>query len=88
MDRQIVDIIVVIIMELAAIRWWFITKGATYRKYILLLNLFLPVSIISYIIGSSLDILVLRTIAGFIFLGAMYLVIKAALSEHRARKYR
>jgi hypothetical protein len=66
--------------------WWFIAKEATSRKYILLLGICWLVLGIAYNIGKSFDISALMVMCGFIFLGVIYFFIRAALSEHKARK--
>jgi hypothetical protein len=70
--------------------WWFIAKEAATRKYILALGICWLVMGISYSIAKSVDILALRGALGmigvFVFLGSIYFLIKAALSERKAKK--
>jgi hypothetical protein len=86
MEKQVTSIIVIIVMLLACIRWWYIVKNAKVRKYITLIGTCIIITVVFYIIGVSFDIIALRIIAGFIFLGGIYFLIKAMLEERRAKK--
>ena len=66
--------------------WWFITKEATTRKYVLLWCVCVLVTGIAYIIAKSFDIPGLMMIAGLPLLGSFYFLIRAILSERKAKK--
>jgi len=66
--------------------WWFIAKEAKSRKYIISLGICWLVAGIAYIIAKSFDIPGLMVIVLLAFLVAIYFLIKAALSERKAKK--
>ena len=86
MDKYTIGIIAAILMLIIDIRWWFIAKEATYRKYILLANVFFIVCIITFTIGRLFDIPLLVVIGSFAFIITVYYVIKARILEHIAKK--
>lgn len=90
MDNPFRDIGIIVVILLVCAWWWFITKEAATRKYILLWGICLLVTGIAYNIAKSVDILALRGALGmigvFAFLGVIYFLIKAALSERKAKK--
>jgi hypothetical protein len=86
MEKQITSIIVITLMILACIRWWYITKDVIVRKYILLTGICIIITVVFYLTGVSYDIISLRIISGFVFLGGIYFIIKAMLVEHRVKK--
>ncbi len=86
MDNELVNGLVIIIMSLFMVRWWFITKGFPYRKYILLMSMFWFLTIISYIIAMSFDILVFGIIVIIAFFFFFFFLIRAGLSEYRYKK--
>jgi len=85
------DIVFIIVAVLFCAWWWFIAKGATSRKYILLLGICWLVAGITYIIGNSFDMPtsalgVLGLVGIFAFIGSIYFLIKAIISERKAKK--
>ena len=86
MDKYTIGIIAAIGMLIYLIRWWFIAKEATYRKYILLANVFFIISFITYPIGRYFDIFPLGLTGIFAFIISLYYGIKATILEHKAKK--
>jgi hypothetical protein len=66
--------------------WWFIAKEAASKKYIILWGVCFVISCIANIIAGSFNIDALIGVAILTFLGSIYFLIKAALSEHKAKK--
>ena len=86
MDKYTIGIIAAILILIIDIRWWFVAKEATYRKYILLANVFFIVCIITYPIGRYFDIIPLGLIGIIAFIIFLYYVIKARILEHKAKR--
>jgi hypothetical protein len=86
MDKYTIVIIAAILMLIYSIRWWFVAKEATYRKYILRAIGFLIISIIIYPIGKYFDIIPLELTGIITFIITSYYGIKATILEHRAKK--
>ena len=89
-NYQISGLVVNIFMIFLSVRWWFTAKEAASKKYILALGICLLVMGISYIIATSFDITALRGALGLTgisaFLAFFYFLIKATLSERKAKK--
>jgi apolipoprotein N-acyltransferase len=89
-SSQITGIVVCIFMVLLSVRWWFTAKEAVSKKYILALGICWLVMGISYSIGKLFDITALRGVMGLTgilaFLGMIYFLIRAILSERKAKK--
>ena len=86
MDKYTIGIIAVILMLMYSIRWWFVAKESTYRKYILRATVFLIISIITYPIGRYFDIFPLGLTGIIAFIISVYYGIKATILEHKAKK--
>ena len=86
MDGLFKDIFPALLCVVACAWWWLITKDATTRKYILSLGICWLVVGITYNIGKSFNIAPLMLVSGLAFLSAIYFIIKAALSERKAKK--
>jgi hypothetical protein len=86
MDGLFKDIFPALFCVVACAWWWLITKDAATRKYILSLGICWLVAGTSYTIAKSFDILGLMVIVLLAFLFAIYFLIKAALSERKAKK--
>jgi hypothetical protein len=85
-NSQITGIVVYIFVAFLCVRWWFTSKGTSYRKYTLLLSICWLVTGIAYIIAKSFDIPGLMVIVLLAFLVAIYFLIKAGLSERKAKR--
>lgn len=86
MDNLVRDIVIITIAISACVRWWFIAKEATSRRYILLLGVCVIISVISHIIRDLFNVDPLMAVSILAFLGFIYFFIKALLSERRAKK--
>lgn len=86
MDNELVNVLVVIITSLAMVVWWFTSKGASHRKYILLLSIFWFLTIVTYIIGTSFDLKPLGVITIITLVIAIYFLVRAVLLDNKAKK--
>ena len=86
MDITFNDIFPAILAVVFCAWWWFITKDTATRKYILLCGVCLLVTGIAYIIAESFDIPPLMLTSVLAFLGFVYFLIRATLSERKAKK--
>ena len=85
-NSQIMGIVVYIFVAFWCVRWWFTSKGTSYRKYTLLLSISWLVTGIAYIIGDLFNIAPLMVVCILAFLSTFYFLIKAGLSERKAKK--
>ena len=86
MDITFNDIFPAILAVVFCAWWWFITKETATRKYVLLWGVCFVSSCIANIIGDSFNIDPLIAVAILAFIGSIYFLIKAALSERKAKK--
>ena len=86
MDNQLADILVVIIGLLAMVVWWFMAKGTSYRKYILLSVISFSLTVITYITATSFDIKPLGVITIIAFISFFFFLIRAVLLDNKAKK--
>jgi hypothetical protein len=86
MDITFNDIFPAVLAVLFCAWWWFIAKEAASRKYIILLGICWLLTGTAYIIAKSFDIPGLMVIVLLAFPGSIYFLIKAALSERKAKK--
>lgn len=90
MDGLFKDIFPALLCVVACAWWWLITKDAATRKYIILLGICWVVAGTSHMVVKSFDIPSLTGLLSLIGLlalcGSIYFLIKAALSERKAKK--
>ena len=86
MDYWIRDILILLVIAVASIKWWFTATDIQCKKYIIYLGIFFLISFISDTIGNIFDISFLLAFAGVAALGFVYFLIKAILAERKAKK--
>jgi hypothetical protein len=85
-DNPVRDVVIAILVATTCGWWWFIAKEAASRKYILLWGVCFVISCIANIIAGSFNIDALTGVAILAFLGMIYFLIRAILSERKATK--
>ena len=84
MDNEFTRVIVAFLPLLLTAGWWF-TARAPYRRYILFAGISWSLTIVSYIIAMSFDILVFGIIVIIAFFSTLYFLIRAARAEYRTK---
>ena len=74
------------IIVLLSVRWWYITKDNTTKKFILLEGIFFLLTVVFWIIGNIYNVTFLALATPFVFLGAIFFLIKALISERKFHK--
>ena len=83
MDKNVLGILIVVFVLVNTIRWWLISKGSPYRKYILSTVICLVISAITYWVGMTFDIWQLVLICVISFFATFFFGIKSLIAERK-----
>ena len=85
MENWIRDIVIILIITPALIKWWLTTTDGTCKKFIFLTGISFFISVIANVVGNVLNITFLIGFAGLTFIITIYFLIRAIILERKLK---